>query len=983
MKKTRAALLFMTMILAALFAFTSCVGANNNNKDDEPEVDEASTEGVLYEIAEHGEYASVIGYEGKSDRVVISSTYEGLPVQIIADGAFEGMNTIIEVSMPATILEIGERAFASCEWLSKIEIPSKVGTVGASAFENCTSLEEVTLPASLNSIGGGAFAFCSKLDRVHIQNIDDWFRIEFADDTANPLSYADKLYVDGYEVTELTVSGSVKSISRYALSFRSLEKLTVSIGVNEIAQGALSECTSLAELSVPYVGGGSDLTNYLSYLFGATERGTGSELVPNTLTTVTVTGSSPIGSKAFYGIRSISSVELGSNVKSIGSEAFYGCSALAEFTVPENATEIGFGAFAECNSLKVLNIPFVGGSLTENRYLGYIFGSTTPEGSSKVIPLCLYELKLTTGADIAENAFAGASDIRALTVNKSTKLIGFGALSGCTSLVTLKIPFAGGSSTANTYFGYVFGAASPDENGAKVPDTLSSVELTSAANIGESAFAGCSSLKAVGILMGTKSIGANAFSGCSGLVSALIPYTVETIGANAFNGYSQKRIYAMASSKPSGWSSSWKPYTVKVSWGSSYTGTTDDGFTFSQTLDEIEIIGYTGGLSDVIIPYSIDGVPVVGIGSEAFLSNVDLKSIYLHSSITKIDYKAFSGCYNLTSITLPENLTIIGEGAFYGCGFTELVIPKSVTQIGPSAISYCSNLKKLVIEDGSKLSNVGSWAFKMNQNMTEVYIDDLAFWCSISFADEYSNPLIYAKKFYVGGELISTISIPTEITEINPFSFTGTIPRVIILHSGITKIGSSAFVGCTSLAGIYLHDGITEIGENAFFGCSRLTVFSASADAPATWHENWNYSRRPVIYGCIESGITYDGLGWVKLSESAATIYGYTGAANVLSIPESIGSVPVTEISAYAFRGITSLKKVLIPASVTSISGYAFYECSSLNSVIFDDADGWKYYSSATSTSGTELPSEELKDQTLAAEYLTLTSKYTKYYWHK
>ena len=971
----------MTIILAALVAFASCVGGNNNNTEEKPDVDEASTEGVLYEILEGGEYATVVGYEGESDRVVISATYDGLRVISIGDGAFEGKDTLVEISMPASIVEIGERAFAGCKWLSEIEIPYAVVSIGASAFENCTALEEITLPSSLIRVGNGAFAFCSKLDSVYVQSTDSWFAIEFADDTANPLSYADKLYVGGYEVTDLTVSGTVKSISRYALSFRSLEKLTISIGVKEIAQGALSECVSLEELTVPYVGGGSDDTNYLSYLFGATERGTGSELIPNTLTAVTVTGSSPIGEKAFYGIRSISSVELRSNVKSIGSEAFYGCSALAEFTIPENATEIGFGAFAECNSLKVLRTPFIGGSLTENRYLGYIFGAATPEGSSKVIPLCLYELYLTTGADIADNAFAGASDIKSLTINKSTKLIGFGALEGCTSLVTLKIPFAGGSPTENTYFGYIFGASSSDENGAKVPDTLSSVELTSAVNIGDSAFAGCSSLKAVGILMGTKSIGANAFSGCSGLVSVLIPYTVETIGANAFSGYSQKRIYVMASSKPSGWSSSWKPSTVKVSWGATYTGTTDDGFTFSQTFNEIEIIGYTGDLSTVTIPYYIDGVPVVGIGNEAFLSNVNLKAIHLPSSLKKIGYKAFSGCYNLTSITLPENLQVIGEGAFYSCGFTEIFIPKSVTVIEESALSYCANLSKLVIEDGSNLTSISSWAFKMSQNLSEIYVSDLNFWCNLDFEDEYANPLIYAKKFYVGGKLLSTIALPDGLTTVKPFTFTGAIPRVIILPKSVTTISESAFRGCTSLSGIFLHSGITEIGANAFVSCNRLTIFTSEAAALEGWNENWNYSNCNVVYGCIDGGITYDGLAWVKVSEDSARIYGYSGSASSISIPESIGTTPITEISSYTFRDCSTIQSVIIPASVTRISSYAFDNCSLLESVFFDDAEGWRRSSNAASTAGTAIPAEELANGEIAAKYLR--SDFSKQHWFK
>ena len=35
--------------------------------------------------------------------------------------------------------------------------------------------------------------------------------------------------------------------------------------------------------------------------------------------------------------------------------------------------------------------------------------------------------------------------------------------------------------------------------------------------------------------------------------------------------------------------------------------------------------------------------------------------------VTKIEYRAFSGCYNLTDITIPESVTSIGDYAFGYC----------------------------------------------------------------------------------------------------------------------------------------------------------------------------------------------------------------------------------------------------------------------------------------------------------------------------
>lgn len=985
MKHLRKLIPALLIIIAVALAFSACSmtgGGNNNNDEENPAVDELATEGIIYEISEDGAYATVTGYEGTENNIVISSVYQDTPVMAIGEGAFEDMRTLLSVSIPVGIVEIGDRAFSGCEWLTEIELPEGISSIGASAFDSCSALESVTLPATLERVGSGAFELCSKLDNVYISSTEAWFEIDFASDSSCPLYYADNLYLNGYEITELTVPGSVRTLSRYLIDFDSLEALTISLGVSEISKGALSKSTSLSELTVPFIGGGSDGTDYLGYIFGADSYKDSSSHVPAALKTVKVTGNKNVGDGAFYELGSLTAIELRPNVAEIGKEAFFGCTGLTSFTLSSSTLKIGLGAFGGCTNLTELSLPFIGGAEAENCYLGYIFGAEAPADSAAKIPASLKTVRTTTRASISDDAFVGASSITTIEISRDCVKMGLGAFADCTSLEMLSIPFAGSSSTENRYFAYLFGAEAYTESN-KVPASLKTVNLTSdkAVAIGEYAFYGCSNIAFVGIPMGIKTIEKNAFEGCSGLTAVLIPYTVETIAENAFLGYTARRIYAMHSSKPSGWSSSWKPGTVRVSWEASYRGETDDGFIYSQTLDKIEIAGYTGELSNVTIPASINGYTVIGIGDEAFASNVTLKSISFPVTIKKIGYKAFTGCYNLDSITLPENLEIIGEGAFYSCGFTEITIPKSVTTIEASAISYCSNLSKIIFEDGSKLQNVGSWAFRMNQNLAEVYISDLVFWCSLSFVDEYSNPLIYAKKFYVGGELLTTIAIPEGVTAVKPYCFTGGIPRAILLPSSVSTLEANAFRGCTSLAGIYLHEGIASIGDSAFFGCSRLTVFSAAEAALEGWSENWNYSNRPVVFGCVDGGITYDGLAWIKTAEGTATIYGYTGSATALSIPESISSTPVTGISSYAFRGITSIERLIIPASVTRISNNAFYECSSLISVTFENPENWRYSSNAASASGTELSGEELALPDTAAQYLIDT--YAKYHWFK
>ena len=81
---------------------------------------------------------------------------------------------------------------------------------------------------------------------------------------------------------------------------------------------------------------------------------------------------------------------------------------------------------------------------------------------------------------------------------------------------------------------------------------------------------------------------------------------------------------------------------------------------------EVTITRYKGAGGDVVIPYTIDGLPVTTIGAYAFRECFKLTSITLPNSITTIGDWAFARCFFLTSISVPNGCSI-GEGAFEDC----------------------------------------------------------------------------------------------------------------------------------------------------------------------------------------------------------------------------------------------------------------------------------------------------------------------------
>lgn len=89
------------------------------------------------------------------------------------------------------------------------------------------------------------------------------------------------------------------------------------------------------------------------------------------------------------------------------------------------------------------------------------------------------------------------------------------------------------------------------------------------------------------------------------------------------------------------------------------------------------------------------------IGSAAFASCRDLRTVVLLEGITKIGARAFERCGNLRDMEVPESLTEIGRNAFWGCESLEVIrIPESVVSIGSGVFCRCSSLRRGSIPSG-------------------------------------------------------------------------------------------------------------------------------------------------------------------------------------------------------------------------------------------------------------------------------------------
>ena len=83
--------------------------------------------------------------------------------------AFDGCHNLESVTIPNSIVIIGESAFGGCG-LTSLTIPNSVTYIGVNAFSNCNGLKSVIIPNSITRIDSFAFEYCSGLTSIIISN---------------------------------------------------------------------------------------------------------------------------------------------------------------------------------------------------------------------------------------------------------------------------------------------------------------------------------------------------------------------------------------------------------------------------------------------------------------------------------------------------------------------------------------------------------------------------------------------------------------------------------------------------------------------------------------------------------------------------------------------------------------------------------------------------------------------------------------------
>ncbi len=440
----------------------------------------------------------------------------------------------------------------------------------------------------------------------------------------------------------------------------------------------------------------------------------------------------------------------------------------------------------------------------------------------------------------------------------------------------------------------------------------------SVTKIGAYAFYQCSSLTSVTIGENVNTIGDYAFSGCSKLKNIKLPESLISIGNNAFSGCG-------------GLTSIYYNVTNCENIGSNI-------FTGSGSVEQ--------GLS-VIIGDNVKLIPNRLFQSTTYTNSgqviVGVTSVYIGANVESIGDYAFSGCVNLNSVNIPNSVVSVGSSAFERCSsLTEITIPENVTNLGAGAFRYCYNLTSInfnaincddLTSNGYVFESAGKDGsgviVTFGENVTKIPAYLFASSSSSTGQINLKQVLIGSKVTNIGNYAFSnclnltSITIPVNVTSIGNYVFSSCYNlEGVVIEDGLTSIGNYAFNGCSKIENIKLPESLITIGDSAFYNCSGLMSILIP--------NNTTQIGNNAFSDC--SGLTS-----ITIGEGVSTIgsYAFRSCYNLTEIYFNAVNCKDLTSNSNIFSSAgknTEGVSVIIGEGVTKIPAYLFYTSSSSSS---------------------------------------------------
>ena len=309
---------------------------------------------------------------------------------------------------------------------------------------------------------------------------------------------------------------------------------------------------------------------------------------------------------------------------------------------------------------------------------------------------------------------------------------------------------------------------------------------------------------------------------------------------------------------------------------------------YEQIEGGLRLTGYSGSKTELTLPDTLDGQPVISVGAGCFRGS-ELTEVTIPHGIREIGEEAFADSTDLKKVYLGGSVNVIGARAFANTGLIKMDIPGCVRSIGAEAFLNCDKLYNIVIEEG-----VEEWSLDVG----------------VGFGS-----------------------------------------GSVRMEEGVESIGDRAFYGCKNLTKMFVPSSVTQIGSQAIGftegGKQNYQITGYAGTAAETYANDNDLTFKVLETKNEDAGVCGGEVQWAfDRSSGTLTIsgkgrmYDYAGAECLpwygfrQSITAAVVEEGVTSLGDFAFSG-SAVAQVTLPESLKWVGSQAFANCAELDELSF------------------------------------------------
>ncbi len=866
-------------------------------------------------------------------------------VTSIGDMAFEDCSALDTAYIPSTLTSAGKNIYNNSVGVKTAVINSKA--MGTGAFYGCTDLETVNIGDACTAIPNSAFADTG----IKNVNISTNAKIE---------SIGDSAFKNCTSLTgEFTIPESVKTIGTGAFSGCSgITNFNMPGDTNplSISSGAFDGCTAFEEFNtnrpVTFAGSSMLKSSIKRLILGGNNAKTlGNYAFKNlsTLEYVKINGDVAINDEAFYGIPTLTNLDLtGANVTFAGDLQFYN-SGIEEFVVPSGLTTIPASAFKD--SINLRSLVFTSDcSLTAINSCAFYGCDITGE---LVFP---NNLKTISGS-----AFKNNLHLKKIVLPAATASLGSYAFQNC-PLETVVSLNADNTDLSNTSIFY--GNNSKFSEGTVMSPITSNLK-TFANQYGFNYVAITSDGELVNEVRisgtwsnGEWSVSTNDYEHYNLLISGSGEIDLSSFKDSDGNSITIEQIFSENSD------------ITEITFADGITAVPDRFLCFDETRN------YNDSLVKQVNTINL-APSVKRIGAYAFYG-IKLQKYTVPETVTELGEYAFSNSY-IYDLTITSGLKSVTEYAFYNGFVVKIHINDGVERLEKACFQVKNNITSLDIPSSVKYihsegENSVNNAFSYKSNIIHVYgrkstegyyfatsHSGIRFHIVIDTSRDFTHPAKYdaagsfntttgtdrgtwyyvekTKTVYLKGEgMISayhnfdcaydveTVVFEKGLTGYSTYAQTileMTNPSYICYSTSFTALSKDYLRGCTNLKSLIIPDSVTSVDSNLLNDCESLSYIKFGGSMSMVPNE-FCKNIKTLTEVDFNDGVSRIGAGAFE---------------NCTGLKEINLSYGITKVDRNAFNKCVNVVKVRINERLVDISSKSFGNLAYCEEIEFDSSN--------------------------------------------